>query len=273
MQERRPEYELAVDRWGDGPSVLLLHGIGGSARYWHPLAGVSSGYSATAPDLLGFGRSPRPDDSAYDVEEHLAALLPLVSPGSVVVAHSTGAVLGAALARARPDLVSALLLVGAPLYPDVSSARREVRSMGLLARVTASGDVAGRLAMLVLHGLVQPLSPWLSLPLRLPTEIVEDFWRHSWTSYSRTLRRVVIGHPAVPDLEQLALPCVLLYGDQDTTASKQPLATLTVCNPALRHVEVAGGHHVPVQAPHRVAGVLEQVLAATAWGGPAAARE
>lgn len=101
-----------MDRWGDGPPVLLVHGIGGSARYWRPLAEVSTGYRATAPDLLGFGRSPRPDDSAYDVGDPLDALLPLVAPGSVVVAHSTGAVLAAALATARPDLVSALLLVG-----------------------------------------------------------------------------------------------------------------------------------------------------------------
>lgn len=67
--------------------MLLLHGIGGSARYWRPLAEVSSGYRATAPDLLGFGRSPRPDDSAYDVQEHLHALLPVVTPGSVVLGH------------------------------------------------------------------------------------------------------------------------------------------------------------------------------------------
>jgi pimeloyl-ACP methyl ester carboxylesterase len=113
--------------------------IGGSARYWRPLAEVSAGYRATAPDLLGFGRSPRPDDSAYDVREHLAALLPLVEPGSVVVAHSTGAVLAAALAAARPDLVSALLLVGAPLYADVPSARSEVRRLGSWPRSPPQG--------------------------------------------------------------------------------------------------------------------------------------
>jgi pimeloyl-ACP methyl ester carboxylesterase len=245
--------------------VLLLHGIGGSSRYWRPLAEVSGGYRATAPDLLGFGRSPKPEHSTYDVQEHLATLLPLVEPGSVVVAHSTGAVLAAALAAARPDLVSALLLVGAPLYADVPSARREVRRLGLLAQVTASGEVAGRLAELVLHGMVQPLSRWL--PLRLPTEVVEDFWRHSWASYSRTLRRVVVGHPAVPDLERLSVPCTLLYGAQDTTVSRQPLTALLASNSALRHVEVAGGHHLPVQDPRALADVLEQVLAKASGRG------
>jgi pimeloyl-ACP methyl ester carboxylesterase len=118
----------------------------------------------------------------------------------------------------------------------------------------------------VLHGLVQPLSPWL--PLRLPAEVVEDFWRHSWASYSRTLRRVVVGHPAVPDVARLSMPCTLLYGAQDTTASRQPLGALLARNCTLRHVEVAGGHHLPVQDPRAVADVLGQVLATAAGRGP-----
>ena len=250
---------LFVERWGDsGPPVVLLHGIGGSARYWHRLAAVCDGYRATAPDLLGFGRSPRPEQASYDVEEHLACLEPLVAPGSVVVAHSTGAVLAAALAVRRPDLVAALLLVGAPLYADVAEARREVRRLGFLARVTASGEVLGQLTMIVLHTLVQPVSP--RLPLGLPREVVEDFWKHSWRSYSRTLRRVVVEHPAAPDLERITMPCTLLYGADDHSASREPLAQLLRHNARLTHVEVPGTHHLPARQPERVADVLRHVL-------------
>lgn len=255
-QRRSP---LFVEHWGhSGPPVVLLHGIGGSSRYWHGLAAVADGYRATAPDLLGFGRSPRPHQARYDVEEHLAHLEPLVAPGSVVVAHSTGAVLAAALAVRRPDLVKALLLIGAPLYADVPEARREVRRLGFLARVTASGEVLGRLTSLVLHTLVQPLST--RLPLRLPREVVEDFWMHSWWSYSRTLRRVVVEHPTAPDLERVSMPCTLLYGADDQSASREPLAQLLRRNARLTHVEVPGTHHLPARQPERVADVLRQVL-------------
>ncbi len=67
---------LFVARWGDGPDVVFLHGLGASSRYWEPLAAVSSGYRATAPDLLGFGRSPSPPEASDDVDCHLAALVP-----------------------------------------------------------------------------------------------------------------------------------------------------------------------------------------------------
>lgn len=250
--------QLAVERWGQGRPVLLLHGIGASSRYWHRLRAVSSGYRAVAPDLLGFGSSPRPLDIGYDVHDHLAALLPLMRADTVIVAHSTGAVLAAAIAASRPDLVTAMLLVGAPVYQDVADAQREVSRLGFLARVTASGSRLGRLSGVVLHSLVKPVSPWL--PSDLPKEVVEDFWKHSWTSYSRTLRRVVVGHPIVPDLMNMAVPCTLLYGRSDRTASTGPLPELLHRNPLLRHVQVDGGHHLPAQAPRVVADALGQML-------------
>jgi pimeloyl-ACP methyl ester carboxylesterase len=239
--------------------VLFLHGIGGSGRYWQPLAEASGGYAGVAPDLPGFGRSPWPADSTYDVDAHLDALLAVAPSRSVVVAHSTGAVLAVALAARHPARVEKLLLIGAPLYEDLAQARREVRRLGPLARVTASGEVAGRAAMVVLHGLVRPVSRLL--PLGLPEPVVEDFWRHSWTSYSRTLRNVVIGCPAAPQLGALTMPCTLLYGTDDTTAYRPPADRLQQLNPRLRVLEAPGGHHVAVQNPAVVADALGNVLA------------
>ena len=249
---------LCTRTWGHGRPVLFLHGIGGSGRYWRPLAQVSRGYSAVAPDLLGFGQSPWPTESAYDVDAHLDALLAVAPSRSVVVAHSTGAVLALALASRHPDRVEKLMLVGAPLYEGLTQARREVRRLGALARVTASGEVAGRAAMVVLHGVVQPFSRLL--PMGLPQEVVEDFWRHSWASYSRTLRSVVVGYPAVPLISTLRMPCTLLYGADDSTAYRPSTQRLRYLNPRLRVLETSGGHHVAVQDPAVVANALSDVL-------------
>jgi pimeloyl-ACP methyl ester carboxylesterase len=99
------------------------------------------------------------------------------------------------------------------------------------------------------------------LPLGLPEPVVEDFWRHSWTSYSRTLRNVVIGCPVVPLLGALTMPCTVLYGTDDTTACRPPTHRLHQLNPRLRVLETPGGHHVAVQDPAVVADVLRAVLA------------
>ena len=67
---------LSARSWGQGPPVVLLHGLGASSRYWETLAHSSSGYAATAPDLLGFGRSPKPPEASYDAACHVEALSP-----------------------------------------------------------------------------------------------------------------------------------------------------------------------------------------------------
>lgn len=155
---------LFVARWGDGPDVVFLHGLGASSRYWEPLAAASSGYRATAPDLLGFGRSPSPPEASYDVDCHLGVLMPQLPRRAVVVAHSTGAILAAALAARHPDRVASMLLLGLPAYPDEEAARRSVGGLGLLARLTVDGSPAARWVCLTMgrfRSVAIALAPWL----------------------------------------------------------------------------------------------------------------
>ena len=103
--------DLFVRRWGHGPPIVLLHGLGASSRYWDTLAALQPPFLATAPDLLGFGRSPKPADATYDIDGHVATLAPLITPGSVLVGHSTGALIAAAVAARHPDLILALVII------------------------------------------------------------------------------------------------------------------------------------------------------------------
>ena len=104
---------LFARTWGQGPLVVLLHGLGASSRYWEALAEASSGYAAV---LLGFGRSPKPPHASYHLACHLEALAPLLPSCPVVVGHFTAAVVAAAFAAARPRGVRALLLLGLPAF-------------------------------------------------------------------------------------------------------------------------------------------------------------
>lgn len=253
--------------WGQGPPVLLLHGLGASSRYWERLADASSGYAATAPDLLGFGRSPKPADVSYDVACHVQALAPLLSPGAVVVGHSTGAILAAALAAAHPGAVRGLLLIGVPAYADEGTARREVGRLGLLARLTVEGNPLARtlcMAMCRLRPLATAVAP---LVMRdLPPAIAADGALHTWASYHRTLERVLLAPPVLHHLRSVSVPVVLLHGDGDRPA---PLRHARILAAELRaagvradlHV-VTGDHHLAVRRPAVVAGALDRLLSA-----------
>ncbi|MGH3371077.1 MAG: alpha/beta fold hydrolase, partial [Nocardioidaceae bacterium] len=210
---------LFSEQWGTGLPVAFLHGLGASARYWQQVRAASTGYRGVAPDLLGFGRSPAPPDAAYDVDAHLDALSPLVPAGSVVVGHSTGALLAVALAARRPDLVRRLLLLGLPAFPDERTARDEVGRLGLLARLTVAGSPMARVlctAMCALRPLAIAVAP---LVIRdLPPSIASDAARHTWISYHRTLEEVVVGYRPDRDLLDTPAPVTFLHGTEDRTA-------------------------------------------------------
>ena len=71
----------------------------------------------------------------------------------------------------------------------------------------------------------------------------------------------MVEHPAVPDLEQLSIPCTLLYGTKDQSASREALQGLLLRNSCLDHVELPGTHHLPARQPERVAEILRGLLA------------
>ena len=63
---------LAFKTYGKaGQRILLLHGILGSHRYWSSVADrLAVNHFLVAPDLLGFGESPKPY-LKYTVQDHL----------------------------------------------------------------------------------------------------------------------------------------------------------------------------------------------------------
>lgn len=262
------ERPLFVTTWGQGPDVVFLHGLGASSRYWESLAASSTGYRATAPDLLGFGRSPTPPDASYDIDCHLDALAPHLPAAAVVVAHSAGAIVAAALAARHPEAVRSLVLLGLPAYPDEAAARRAIGGLGLLARLIVDNSRAAQLVcetMCRFRPLALSLAPWVVRDLT--PSIASDALRHTWVSYSRTLLHVVIEHRVAGDLAAAPIPVTLVHGRSDRAA---PLGFVEALahhagsdDGTLRLRAVDGDHHLAVRRPDVVAEILATTLAET----------
>jgi pimeloyl-ACP methyl ester carboxylesterase len=54
-------HEVAYRRAGEGPVVLLVHGMAGSSVTWnHVMSSLARRFTVVAPDLLGHGESAKP---------------------------------------------------------------------------------------------------------------------------------------------------------------------------------------------------------------------
>lgn len=103
-----------------GPSLLFVHGFGGSAEHFAPqLEYFKRQHRVVALDRRGHGASDKPE-AAYTIPEIASEVawtareLGLHKP--VVVVHSMGPI-GFELVRQEPDLASALIVLDAPLFP------------------------------------------------------------------------------------------------------------------------------------------------------------
>jgi pimeloyl-ACP methyl ester carboxylesterase len=120
-------FELAFDRVGSGPAVVLLHGWPGDRTDYENLVPLLSGCEVVVPDLRGFGHSakhvadPVTQYAAAAQARSIAALiteLGLERP-VVVVGYDIGSRIAQALARDHPDLVRALVI--SPPVPGVGT--------------------------------------------------------------------------------------------------------------------------------------------------------
>jgi pimeloyl-ACP methyl ester carboxylesterase len=100
---------------GSAPAVLAIHGITSSSHSWVAVAdALGDRAELAAVDLRGRGRSstlPPPFGIGAHVQDMVAVLDHLGSERAVVVGHSLGAYIAAALAEAHPDRVGSLVLV------------------------------------------------------------------------------------------------------------------------------------------------------------------
>lgn len=136
---------------GEGPALLLLHGLGCDHHTWDPvIRQLARRYTVIAPDLLGHGASdkPRADYSVGGYANAMRDLLALLGiERATVVGHSLGGGVAMQVAYQFPHLVERLVLVAPGGFgPEVSAAIRVVTLPGF-------HQVAGLLTLPVLRHL------------------------------------------------------------------------------------------------------------------------
>jgi 3-oxoadipate enol-lactonase len=222
-----PEYaierdgvDLSVSDTGEGPAVVLLHGLTATRRYvvMGSTALERSGHRVIAYDARGHGRSgPAPDPDAYGYRELGADLEAVLDRAGIERAVLAGASMGAHtllwFALHRPERVAGIVVI-TPAYagPEQSDDPARLRRWDALSDGLRDGGVDGFLAAQDLEAIPER---WRETAVRVMTQRLAQHEHPA--AVADALHAVPRSHPfgAIADLRALAVPAVVVASDDE----------------------------------------------------------
>lgn len=121
---------LFAEELGQGPPIVLLHGLGGSTYVWRfVMPALARTNRVIAIDLKGFGRSDKPFDAAYGASDQAHLVTAFLRQRHLhhvtLVGHSFGGLVALLVAmnaeRDDRQLVQHLVLLNTPAFPQAPS--------------------------------------------------------------------------------------------------------------------------------------------------------
>ncbi len=255
LLERFPAREVSAAgrrfsyrRAGNGPDLVLLHGIGSGSGSWvHQFVHFQDGHRVTAWDAPGYGSSDpldRTEPAAADYAQALGAFLEaLAIDRAVLVGHSLGTMMAAAFAAARADMVSGLVLAAPAL--GYAGAPAEVRDKELADRLSAM-EHSGP------EGLTKARSAAVLSADATPEALALVQWnmaRLTVAGYAAAVHLLAHGDLA-RDAARVGLPVLVVCGDADTVTPPDQSRSFAEALPDAEYREISGaGHACYIEQP------------------------
>jgi len=264
---------LHFDSEGDGPLIVLLHGFPQYRIAWQKQmpALATAGFRAVAPDLRGYGESPKP--SAIDdyrmplVVDDVAELIRTLNGGEacIVVGHDWGAFVAWFLAMLHPDLVSRLVIMNVP-HPALFA--RELKR-NKKQRLKAAYQLFFQLPVLPEVFMRVFGRVLLKKSGRFTREQIDAYaanWKRCITpmlNYYRAMRKT--RGELRKAMRRIDVPTLIIWGEWEPVFLPETLVGTEEWVPDLRIARVAkAGHFIQNDAPERVNELLIEFLSSRA---------
>ena len=260
---------------GEGPVVVLIHGITGRSDQWEPaIEHLAAGHTVLAPDLLGHGESAKPRGD-YSLGAYASAvrdtMVALGHDRATIVGHSLGGGIAMQFAYQFPERIERLVLVNSGgLGRDVHPMLRAATLPGselvlpllthatLLAGGASVGRALGRIGLQAGTDMAEIARGFASLG--------DAEARHA---FIQTMRAVLDPRgQRVSAVDRLYLtedlPSLLIWGADDPIIPVEHGRAAHELMPGSRLELLEGvGHFPQLEQPHRFARLLADFLAET----------
>lgn len=269
-------HTIAYRAAGEGPVVLLVHGMAGSSATWsRVIPALARRFTVIAPDLLGHGGSSKQRLGEYSISGHANLLHDLLSAlgheRATLVGQSFGGGVVMQLAYQFPAHCERLALVSS------GGLGREVGTVLRLLSLPGAEHVLPLGCSPRLRDAGARIGAWFTGFGLRAGPVLQELWRgyagladgDARAAFFRTLRAVVDpGGQSVSAIDRLYLasqaPLILVWGDADSL--------IPVAHAHAAHAAIAGsrlevfpgvGHFPHVEAPERFLACLEDFIDTT----------
>lgn len=198
---------------GQGPVVVLVHGIASSSITWENLVPIlSDDHRVICIDILGHGGSPVPEDATYTIEEHVKWLASTIKSLKLdtkftIAGHSLGSLIVSRYAGTNSKLLHKVVLVSPPIYLVPEEISDRVARAATSAYLKAYSYLrAHKEFTLKRAALVAKL-----MPIPDVFEITEKNWR----PFSLSLEHCIESQTTATDIARIAVPVEVVYGALD----------------------------------------------------------
>ena len=243
---------------GAESAIVFLHGIASNSTTWERTIEILGEQHTriVAIDLLGFGASPKPRHSTYDVSDHALWVertihkLKIVGP-ITFVGHSMGSLIATHLAAKNPGLVDRLILVSPPvlLPPESTPEGQSIRTSDLFTKAYSYLKTHREFTL--------ENSEKVRKIIKIPEAF--DITEQSWVPFIKSLERTIETQQLIGDILTYGKKIDVFYGNLDGLIVLDNVRSLRIL-PSVRVTKV------PLSS-HAVRGNLATALAADLESG------
>ena len=249
-------------RKGEGPPVVLLHGLASSIYTWKDVVpALAARHDVVALDLPGFGDSTVPE--RFNSEQAVRAVVALMDrlgmARASLVGNSLGGAIAVLIAARTPERVDRLVLLDAAGYNFRPADRPWI--LRLVAALPAGIADA------------MPRRPMVKLALRqifhdqrlvTPEKVAEYVAPLRRPGAARVVRQILLSEDAMgfPEIVRVVrAPTLVVWGRYDRWIPARDAERYASDIPGARVVLVDSGHMPQEERPAETAGLIEEFLA------------
>ena len=257
--------DIAYLRTGQGPPLVLLHGIPSSSYLWRDvIEPLSATFEVLAPDLLGFGDSDKRMDVDLSIAaqaRYVVAFMETIGVHQAAVAgHDIGGGVAQLMAVDEPQRVARLILIDSIVdnnwpIPDIARLKEPAWD-----QIMVNIDLR--------RGLRKGLEAGMATPDRVTDEMVDEWTRpfqdlggrRAYLRAARALNNRDLTSRA-KHIDEIETPTLILWGANDAFLEPGWAETL---HHRLRESTVQiidpGGHFLPLDRPDAVVEAITRFL-------------